>query len=220
MNFPADPVQDYCANDRPDPRNRTAKPRLNMDPRRLLRCLALAVVAPTCLCACGHGDQAPAAQDKATSTVSLTSPAFVDNAAIPARFTCDGANISPPLRWAAPPQGTKSLALTCDDSDAPAGDWTHWVIYNLPPTATSLPEAVTPTALRPDGVRQCRNSFGKVGYGGPCPPSGNPHHYIFRLYALDAELSLTEDATAADAQRAAGGHVLAEGTLTGTYGRQ
>ena len=115
----------------------------------------------------------------------LKSPAFADGAEVPRRHTCDGANLSPALSWTDPPAGTKSLALVCEDPDAPRGTWSHWVVWGVPAAARKLSEGVPPERTRPDGMRQGTNDFGKVGYGGPCPPpDGQVHHYIFTVYAL------------------------------------
>lgn len=151
--------------------------------------------------------------------MKLTSAAFAAQQPIPAKYTGEGADVSPPLQWNGAPAGTKGFALICDDPDAPAGDWVHWVIYDLAPTADGLPEHVAPRDTLPDGAKQGMNDFGKVGYGGPYPPTGKPHRYFFRLYALDARLLLPPRATKAAVLRAIAGHVLAEAQLMGTYQR-
>jgi len=149
----------------------------------------------------------------------LTSGAFEPGAAIPAKHTCDGANLSPPLAWTDPPAGTKSLALVCDDPDAPAGTWVHWVLYDLPPAARQLPAGV-PATPAVAGGHQGVNDFRRSGYGGPCPPRGAPHRYYFRLYALDTTLDLKPGATKAVVLRTAEGHTLAQAELMGRYGRE
>ncbi len=149
---------------------------------------------------------------------SLTSTAFGPNAPIPRLYTCDGRDASPPLQWNDPPPGTRSFALIMDDPDAPGGIWVHWVLYNLPAEARSLPEAVPPDAARPDGSRHGKNSWGKPGYGGPCPPAGT-HRYVFKLYALDVMLNLAAGANKAQLLQAMEGHVLAQAELMGTYAR-
>jgi Raf kinase inhibitor-like YbhB/YbcL family protein len=149
----------------------------------------------------------------------LTSTAFQDGEAIPSKYTCDGHDVSPPLAWSAPPNGTKSLALINDDPDAPMGTWVHWVVYNLPASVRQLPEAFPADKERPDGTRQGRTDFGRIGYGGPCPPSGT-HRYIFKLYALDMVLSLGPGATKADVEAALQGHILTQAQLIGTYRRK
>jgi Raf kinase inhibitor-like YbhB/YbcL family protein len=152
-------------------------------------------------------------------SIRVTSTAFTNGAAIPAKYTCVGKNISPPLRWSAPPEGTRSIALLCDDPDAPAGDWVHWVLFDLPPATSHLEEGVPPKDVLPDGGRQGTNDFGRVGYGGPCPPPGKPHRYCFQVFALDTVLGLDRKATKKDLLKAMEGHVLAEGSLVGTFRR-
>jgi Raf kinase inhibitor-like YbhB/YbcL family protein len=153
-------------------------------------------------------------------TVQVTSSAFAEGQPIPAKYTCDGGDISPPLKWSSIPQGAKSLALICDDPDAPAGTWVHWVLYDLPATVAELPERVPTTETLSNGGKQGINDFKRVGYGGPCPPRGGPHRYFFKLYALDAELQLKAKATKKELVRAMEGHILAEGQLMGTYKRK
>lgn len=150
---------------------------------------------------------------------TLTSTAFRPGAPIPRTYTCDDRNISPPLQWNDPPAGVRSFALIMDDPDAPGGVWVHWVLYNLPAEARSLPEAVAPVAARPDGSRQGMNSWPRLGYGGPCPPSGT-HRYVFKLYALDTLLDLAANANKAQLLQAMEGHILAQAELIGTYARQ
>jgi len=152
-------------------------------------------------------------------TMNLTSTSFKDGSQIPAKFTCSGANISPQLAWSAPPAATASLALTVADPDAPRGTWVHWVLYNLPAGTRALPEGLPALGQLPDGALQGRNDFGEIGYGGPCPPPGSPHHYVFTLYALDAKLNLPEGATRAQVEAAMQGHVLASGRLVGLFQR-
>jgi Raf kinase inhibitor-like YbhB/YbcL family protein len=151
--------------------------------------------------------------------VQLTSSAFPDGGAIPPRYTCDGKDVSPPLAWGGAPRGAKSFALICDDPDAPAGVWVHWVAYDLPPSSTGLPEAVPPREEVAGGGHQGRNDFRKIGYGGPCPPSGT-HRYVFTVSALDRTLDLRAGATKGELVAAMRGHVLAEGRLTGKYSRR
>jgi Raf kinase inhibitor-like YbhB/YbcL family protein len=152
-------------------------------------------------------------------TMQLTSPAFKEGDTVPAKYTADGADKSPELRWAGAPDNTKSFALVCEDPDAPSGTWTHWVLFNIPADKTSLAEGVATDKELPDGSRQGKNDFGKIGYGGPSPPKGKPHHYHFKLYALDTKLDLPAGATRKQVLDAIKGHVLAEGRLTGLYGR-
>lgn len=149
----------------------------------------------------------------------LSSSAFAPGAAIPSKHTCDGADVSPPLAWTAPPAGTKAFALVCEDPDAPRGLWVHWVLWGIPAAATALPEGVKPDEILPDGSRHGRNDFGKLGHNGPCPPPGVPHRFVFRLYALDAASTLTPGATRPALLDALRGHVLGTAELTGRYGR-
>ncbi len=156
-------------------------------------------------------------------TIPIESPAFIGGGTIPKLYTCDGKDISPPLAWSGVPEATRSLALICEDPDAPRGTWTHWVIFDIPATVKGLGEGI-PTKERvtvADGgepARQGTNDFGKIGYGGPCPPSGT-HHYIFRIYALDTGLGLGPKTSRQDLLRSIKGHILAEGQLTGLYSR-
>jgi Raf kinase inhibitor-like YbhB/YbcL family protein len=152
----------------------------------------------------------------------LTSTAFKEGGAIPVKYTCDGADVSPPLAWSGAPPGTVAFALIADDPDAPAGTWVHWVLYDLPATASRLPENVAKTETLPDlgGALQGHTDFRRPGYGGPCPPPGPAHRYFFKLYALDAPLKAKAGATKGDVEAAMKGHVLGTAQLMGTYARQ
>lgn len=152
-------------------------------------------------------------------SISVRSLAFDEGGMIPAKYTCDGQDVSPPLTWEGIPTGTKSLAMISDDPDAPVGTWVHWVAWNIPPETRGLPEGVRPDPTLPDGMRQGISDFGRPGYGGPCPPSG-VHRYYFKLYALDAMLELPDRTRKSDLVAAMEGHVLAEGQLMGKYRRQ
>lgn len=148
----------------------------------------------------------------------LTSLAFAQLAALPPRYTCEGANLSPPLSWSGVPPGTRSLALVVDDPDAPdpaapKTTWVHWVVYNLPATAPGLPEGGKPL---PAGAREGNNDWQKPGYGAPCPPIGR-HRYFFKLYALDVRLPDLGPVTKGGLEKAMGGHVLGRAELVGTY---
>ena len=136
---------------------------------------------------------------------------------IPNEYTCDGPNISPTLAWSDVPEKTKSIALIAEDPDAPRGTWVHWVVFNIPQGARELPENVPAQENIPGVGRQGTNDFKKVGYGGPCPPSGGAHRYYFKLYALDTELTLDSSATKNQLLKAIDGHVLGEGQLMGKY---
>ncbi len=194
------------------------------------------IVLAALLCSCGMGGgsnvtlteeatavpenkEKPVTQEQEeTMGLKLTSSAFNEGDLIPKLYTCDGKDISPPLAWTGVPGSAKSLALICDDPDAPAGVWDHWVLFDLPVSATGLPEAVQKVETPPLGGRQGRNSWGKVGYGGPCPPSGT-HRYIFKLYALDMELNLKAGVGKEDVEKAMEGHILAQTQLMGKYKR-
>ncbi len=152
------------------------------------------------------------------ATMNLRSLAFEDGGNIPAKYTCDGQDISPPLSWDDVPEGVETLALIVEDPDAPKGTFTHWVLFNLPTDRTSLEENVPKDGEVAGGARQGTNGFKKVGYGGPCPPSGT-HRYIFTLYGLDTTLDLAPKATKEHVLEAMKGHVKAEGRLVGRYSR-
>lgn len=155
-------------------------------------------------------------------SITLRSSAFTNGQTIPTRHTGDGEDLSPPLSWSDLPEQTRELALIADDPDAPPHTWVHWVIYTVPPTADGLAEGVEKTSRPsvPHGAVQGVNDFGNIGYSGPLPPRGHgPHHYHFKLYALDDEMDLEPGATKQDLLSAMEGHVLAEGKLVGTYQR-
>lgn len=151
--------------------------------------------------------------------MNLESTAFAAGSEIPSRYTCDGDNRSPALAWEAPPEGTGSLALVVEDPDAPGGTFVHWLVYNLPPETRSLPEGVTPDSRLANGALQGKNDFGKVGYGGPCPPRGT-HRYFFKLYALGSPLNLPPAAPKGEVLKAMQGKVLGQADLMGRYTRQ
>lgn len=151
--------------------------------------------------------------------LELRSSAFIASGTIPRKHTCDGADLSPALEWTGVPEGARTLALICDDPDAPVGTWVHWVLYNLPADVTRLPEGIPSTETIEQGASQGVNDFGRIGYGGPCPPPGKPHRYFFRLYALDAKVALSPGAKKKDLLKAMKNHVLEQTELMGTYGR-
>ena len=164
-------------------------------------------------------EQHPAATPKEEKVgLNASSTAFKEGEPIPKQYTCDGINISPPLEWTGVPKTAKTLAIICDDPDAPAGTWVHWVLYNLPADKIGLIENTPATEALPGGGMQGTNDFKKIGYGGPCPPSGT-HRYYFKVYALDSELPLRPGATKADLEKAMEGHVVTQGQLMGKYGR-
>ena len=151
--------------------------------------------------------------------MDLKSPAFQNGAEIPQKHTCDGADLSPPLRWENAPSNAQSFALIADDPDAPVGTWLHWVIYDLPAGSKELPEGTAASETLSGGAKQGVNDFRRVGYGGPCPPPGPAHRYFFKLYALDAETRLKPRATKQQLLDAMKGHMLAEAQLIGRYKR-
>ncbi len=154
-----------------------------------------------------------------TQSLTLTSPAFPNAGQIPRRYTCDNDDISPDLAWSSAPANTQSFVLIVDDPDAPAGVWTHWLIWNIPPKATVLPSDTPKTPQLDNGARQGLNDFHRIGYGGPCPPPGKPHRYLFKLYALDALLDLKPGATKSLLEDALKPHILAQTQTMGTYKR-
>ncbi len=151
--------------------------------------------------------------------LTVSSSAFKEGDRIPAKYTCQGQDVSPPLAWGEPPAGTQSFALIVDDPDAPGGVFTHWVLFNIPPDSRNLPEAVPTQAELASGALQGKTDFGRTGYGGPCPPPGHPHRYQFTLYALDQPLGLEGGTSKKQLLSAMEGHILAQGQLTGTYQR-
>jgi Raf kinase inhibitor-like YbhB/YbcL family protein len=148
----------------------------------------------------------------------LSSPAFQAEEPIPTRFACDAEDLSPELGWGDPPEGTQSFVLIMDDPDAPVGTWVHWVLFNIPGAQRGLSEGISPEAEFADGSLHGENSWGNLGYGGPCPPSGT-HRYFFKLYAIDFMLDLPSGASKAQVMDAIEGHVLAESELMGIYTR-
>lgn len=161
-----------------------------------------------------------AAEKAGKDHMQLTSTAFTEGAAIPAKHTCEAKNVSPPLKWSGMPTATKSLALIMDDPDAPGGTWVHWVLYDLPATANELAEDVPKSQYVAGAAKQGLNSFRHLGYGGPCPPPGKPHRYFFKLYALDTVLDLKPGVTKNDLESATEKHILAQAQLMGTYQRK
>jgi Raf kinase inhibitor-like YbhB/YbcL family protein len=180
--------------------------------------LAAFFAAALVIFGCAKTKPAGAQQPRSEEAMHITSSAFQNGSDIPAKHTCSGANASPSLGWSGAPDGTQTFALIVSDPDAPGGDFTHWVLYGLSGTEKGLPEDVRSDA-QPLGAAQGINDFGKVGYGGPCPPPGPKHHYHFTLYALNAKLSLKPGAARGQLEQAMRGHILAEGELVGTFGR-
>lgn len=160
------------------------------------------------------------AEGEQTMSLIVQSPDFVHGGEIPKTFTCDGNDISPALSWSGVPQNTKSLVLIVDDPDAPDPakpkmTWVHWLLYNIPPTVTGLPQAVAADAL-PVGTQQGKNDWKRTGYGGPCPPIGR-HRYFHKLYALDIELPDLKQPYKAELEKAMAGHIIGKAELIGTY---
>jgi Raf kinase inhibitor-like YbhB/YbcL family protein len=165
---------------------------------------------------CGKDGNSKVSGGAIMGAIHVTSTAFGEGAVIPKKYTCDDQNISPQLAWTGVPSGTKSIALICDDPDAPVGDWVHWIVYNMPAATSGLPEGVRSL---PAGSKKGTNDFRKLDYGGPCPPGG-VHRYYFKVYALDAQLSLGDGATKAQLLKAMEGHILDQGALMGKYSRK
>jgi Raf kinase inhibitor-like YbhB/YbcL family protein len=171
---------------------------------------ALRLVAALALLGC----QQPAAEIDVPETIELSSHAFPDGGEIPQRHTCDGEDVPPPLAWTGIPDGAQDLALLVEDPDAPGGTFVHWVVAGLPANTERLNGELPPTAV------EGRNGFGTQGYRGPCPPEGDePHHYRFTLVAADRRLGLADGVSADELRRAFDGSALAQGRLTGVYGR-
>jgi Raf kinase inhibitor-like YbhB/YbcL family protein len=151
-------------------------------------------------------------------TFKITSPEFGEGQPIPRKFTCDGVDASPSLSWEYAPAGTLSFTLILNDPDAPAGDWVHWILYNIPVGIHQLAEGIPAEKSLPDGTLQGRNSWHQVRYGGPCPPSGT-HHYLFKLFALDCQLIMEGGIEQQEIKYAMRGHILAQTQLMGVYSR-
>ena len=164
-------------------------------------------------------ESASAGEGAKNGTLQVTSSAFQNGKPIPSKYTCDGANVSPPLAWSGVPSNTKSWAVICEDPDAPKGRFTHWIIYGIPVSVTQLADGVSSGGNLPTGAKQGLNDFKKGGYAGPCPPSGKAHRYSFTVYALDADLVVKPNATIKQVRKAMDEHVLAEGSLVGAYQR-
>ena len=165
----------------------------------------------------------PTHKRRAPMTLTLTSSAFRNGQPLPERNSCEGEDLSPPLSWTGTPAGTKAWALIMEDPDAPAGVWVHWVLYDVSFATTSLKEGLPKNDVFPDGAMQGMSGgvtrFRDVGYSGPCPPPGKPHHYVFKLYALDKKLDLAPGAAKEKVLAAMKGHILAQAELIGLYQR-
>jgi Raf kinase inhibitor-like YbhB/YbcL family protein len=201
-----------------------------MNMKNLPRILPGVLIILLILCAVMYYLGAPARREtfssieiistEADMTFQLTSDAFAHGQSIPAKYSCVGKNISPALSWNDPPAGTQSFALIVDDPDAPGRTWTHWVLFNIPADARALAEdlPVTGKNVDPDAIFVGKNSWGDIGYGGPCPPGGT-HRYFFKLYALDTAISLLPGATKDQLLKEMDGHILAQTELMGTFSK-
>jgi Raf kinase inhibitor-like YbhB/YbcL family protein len=169
--------------------------------------------------ACGHqaGGQSNMAGNTPVAPLRVASASFKDGDNLPRKLTCDGPNVSPDLQLPSPPAGTRSFAIVMDDPDAPE-PFTHWLAYDIPPDTRDVAEGSSTPGKRFAQAAEGANSFGDIGYGGPCPPSGTPHHYVFHVYALDVNPALPAARTREQLTAAMHGHVLAEGSITGLYG--
>jgi Raf kinase inhibitor-like YbhB/YbcL family protein len=168
---------------------------------------------------CGVGTICIAQKGDGKMTIVVTSDAFKEGGMIPAEYTCDGKNISPPIKWQQVPKDAKSFALISDDPDAPIGIWVHWVMWNIPSDVNSLAQAIPTVKELQNGTKQGINDFQQHGYGGPCPPGGT-HRYYFKVYALDTMLDLPDRATKKDLVAEMKNHIIAEGSLMGKYQRK
>ncbi|HIJ72051.1 MAG TPA: YbhB/YbcL family Raf kinase inhibitor-like protein [Planctomycetes bacterium] len=187
----------------------------------MLQRTVILLLSALCLSGCERQKSVEETKEKGQEMeqIEVTSPAFEEGAMIPAEYTADGRDVSPPIVWSSGPEGTKSYVLINDDPDAPMGTWVHWVVYNIPADVTSLDENVPSDKTLPSGAQQGSTDFGRIGYGGPAPPGGT-HRYFFKVYALDTVLDdLPTGATKGQVEAAMNGHVLAEGQLMGKYSR-
>jgi Raf kinase inhibitor-like YbhB/YbcL family protein len=176
--------------------------------------VALLLLLSAAVSACGGGEKPSEPLPKVSASIELQSPAFREGGAIPARFTCDGKELSPPLRWSGVPPRTRELALVVEDPDADR--FVHWTVLGIPASTSRLP-----VGRVPKGASETDNSSGNHGWAGPCPPEGDdPHRYVFALYATDAPLALGEDASADEVRGALSDHAIARGTLTGYFARR
>jgi Raf kinase inhibitor-like YbhB/YbcL family protein len=186
---------------------------------KLLLLIVIVGVGITASLACAKvNETAPKKGAKTMDTIQIESRAFKHMQPVPARYTCDGADISPPLSWSKLPAAAKSIVLICDDPDAPAGTWVHWVVYDLLPTIDSLPENVPKIDSLPMSGKQGKTDFNRVGWNGPCPPGGT-HRYFFKIYGLDTMLNLPSGKTKHEIEKTMKGHVVVQGELVGTYSR-
>jgi Raf kinase inhibitor-like YbhB/YbcL family protein len=181
-------------------------------------CLSVLLVLLAILWLRRERKRADIAEGNAAALPSLSSSSFADGGFLPQRLACDGANLSPDLKFPDPPPGTTSFAVVVDDPDTPFG-FVHWLLYNVPPDTRDIPEGASSTGNLPRGAAEGLNDFSNLGYGGPCPPGTAPHHYIFRVYALNLSDRLPPGMTKSQLAATVKGHVLAEGKLSGLYAR-
>lgn len=186
-------------------------------PKKIIVSVALPILL-FCWCKKGTAGESQGEGGKEMG-IKISSAAFKNDGLIPAKYTCDGEDISPPLRWEGVPAGAKSIAIICDDPDAPMGTFVHWVLFNLPADTKELAENIPADKTIPNGAKQGTSDFGRIGYGGPCPPSGT-HRYFFKIYALDKEVDLPAGVNKRQLVKAMEGHILGEGQLIGKYKRQ
>lgn len=158
-------------------------------------------------------------EGKGRMDLEITNDIFNEGEIIPDKYTCSGEDISPPLNWSDVPEAAQSLALICDDPDAPGQTWVHWVIYNIPVDSDSLNENVPTDKKLKNGILQGENDFGQIGYGGPCPPPGPAHRYLFKLYALDKKVDLSPGASKEDLLDTMEGHIIAQDKLMGKFSK-
>ena len=187
----------------------------------MLRKVCLLLIMTVVICSCEPKDKSVSKKQSGEKTMELkiTSRAFSDGALIGPKYTADGANFSPPLAWTGVPETAKSLALINDDPDAPMGTWVHLVVYNIPADIASFDENIPPDPTLPNGAMQGKTDFGRIGYGGPAPPSGT-HRYYFKLYALDAVLDLPAGATKAQLETAMKNHIIEQTQIIVKYKRK
>jgi len=185
-------------------------------PRAAMIVLGIALICAVTVTWLRTDTAAHASGTSARGSLLVTSNSFADGAQVPEKFTCDGQDVSPALAWSALPPGTQSVAIVMDDPDAPM-PFVHWMAYDLPAGTQALAEGAS--SHLPDGAKEGENSFGHLGYGGPCPPPGKPHHYVFRIYALDSRVQLPSGANKRQLAAAMEHHVIAEGKITGLYSR-
>lgn len=183
-----------------------------MRPRLTIFCVAVLLAGLL-----GTGQAENSQTNQTIMKLQLTTTAFTPGQPIPSRHAYDKEDLSPALQWSGIPPTAKSLALICDDPDAPRGTWVHWVLYDLPTSTAGLSEGVPKASELSNGAKQGVNDYKKIGYGGPCPPPGKPHRYFFKLYALDTRLDLKPGLNKQDVEHAMKDHIIAEGELMGTY---